>query len=88
MDEKQPIQVAQAIYDRLMATYPPKINPLSEEPPKPYIHFEHLFHVLEMLDSYHWAWRGDCQNETIFPVFGPFTKPDFDFNGGAVTFRS
>lgn len=82
MDEKQPIQVVQEIYDRLMETYPPKINTLSEKDPKPYIHFEHLFHVLEMLYSYHWVWSGDCRNETIFPVFGPFIKSDFDFNGG------
>lgn len=83
MDEKQPIQIVQAIYDKLIETYPPKANPFLKDP-KPYIHFEHLFHVLEMLDSYHWGWRGDCRNETIFPVFAPFTKPDFDFDGSVL----
>lgn len=84
MDDKQPINIVQDIYDRLMAVYPPKENPFSCEAPQPYIHFEHLFHVLEMLDSYHWVWRGNCKNEAIFPVFAPFTKSDFDFDGSVL----
>ena len=65
MDEKRPIKIVQDICDRLMAVYPPKENPFSCEAPQPYIHFEHLFHVLEMLDSYHWVWRGNCKNEAL-----------------------
>lgn len=81
MEENQPIQIVQKIYDRLMETYPPVINPFAYSDPKPSINFEHLFHVLEMLDSYHWAWRGDCKNDAIFPVFAPFSKSDFEFDG-------
>lgn len=84
MDEKRPIKIVQDIYDRLMSVYPPKKNPFLCEAPKPFIHFEHLFHVLEMLDSYHWVWRGICKNEAIFPIFAPFTKPDFDFDGSVL----
>lgn len=34
-----------------------------------------------MLDSYHWVWDGACKNESRFPVFGPFTRQDFGFDG-------
>lgn len=81
MDENSPIHIVQEIYDKLMGTYPAKHNPFLTEDPKPYIHFEHLFHVLEMLDSYHWVWDGACKNESCFPVFGPFTRQDFGFDG-------
>lgn len=73
IDEKHPIQIVQAIYNKLMETYPPKANPFLKDS-KPYIHFEHLFHVLEMLDSYHWGWRGDCRNEAIFASLRTFHK--------------
>lgn len=83
-NEDQPIQIVQDIYDRLMEVYPPKENPFSSEDPKPNVHFEQLFHVLEMLESYYRVWRGHCKNEAIFPIFAPFTKSDFDFDGSVL----
>lgn len=80
-NEDLPIQIVQDIYDKLMTEYPPKENPFSFEDPKPNVHFEHLFHVLEMLDSYYRVWRGHCKNESIYPVFAPFVKPGIDFDG-------
>lgn len=43
-----------------------------------HINFEQVFHVLEMLDSYNRAWNGQCKASRLYPVFAPFTKPDFD----------
>lgn len=74
---KNPITIVKDIYDKLMTVYPPDhSNPYLYKQPPPYVHFEHLFHVLEMLYSYESVWNGKCHNADIFPVFAPFTRPD------------
>ncbi len=50
-------------------SYFPLYKPLRAD-----VNFEHLFHVLEMLDSYRMAWKDKCHNDRC-PVFAPFTKP-------------
>ena len=56
LNPDNPINVVDDIYKRLMRTYPPnRSNPYVSETATPYIHFEHLFHVLEMLNAYSWA---------------------------------
>lgn len=81
LDKSNPIAVVNDIYNKLMSTYPSDhSNPYIKESPIPHINFEHLFHVLEMLDAYGWVWYENCKNADMYPVFAPFTKPDIIFN--------
>lgn len=58
LTQGNPITIVDDIYNQLMCTYPPDCsNPYISGTPTPYIHFEHLFHVLEMLDAYGWVWN-------------------------------
>ena len=67
--------------NQLMSTYPPDCsNPYISETPTPYIHFEHLFHVLEMLDAYSWVWSKNSKNPNLYPVFAPFIRPNIEFD--------
>ena len=69
------------IYNWLMKNYPPdRSNPYVGETPTPYIHFEHLFHVLEMLDAYSWVWSRNSKNPNLYPVFAPFVQPNISFD--------
>lgn len=75
------ITIVNDIYNWLMENYPSECsNPYISGTPAPYIHFEHLFHVLEMLDAYSWVWNKKCNNPNRYPVFAPFTKPNIDFD--------
>lgn len=49
---------------------------------EPNVHFEHLFHVMEMYLSYERSWGNNCKNPQIYPVFGPFIAPTqhYDIN--------
>lgn len=81
LDKNNPIAVVNDIYNKLMSTYPPDhSNPYINGTPTPYIHFEHLFHVLEMLDAYGWVWSRNSKNTNMYPVFAPFTQPDINFS--------
>lgn len=87
LTQGNPITIVDDIYNQLMCTYPPDCsNPYISGTPTPYIHFEHLFHVLEMLDAYGWVWNKKCNNPDRYPVFAPFTKPNMSF--GLNTLRS
>lgn len=71
------ITVVDDIYKRLMCAYPTdRSNPYISGTPTPYIHFEHLFHVLEMLDAYSWVWSRNSKNPNLYPVFAPFIQPN------------
>lgn len=75
------ITIVNDIYNWLMENYPSeRSNPYVGGTSTPYIHFEHLFHVLEMLDAYGWVWNKKCNNPNRYPVFAPFTKPNIDFD--------
>lgn len=75
------ITIVDDIYNWLMENYPPdRSNPYVGGTPTPYIHFEHLFHVLEMLDAYSWVWSRNSKNPNLYPVFAPFTKPNIGFD--------
>jgi hypothetical protein len=50
------------VYNKLKETYPEVPN------------FEHIFHILEMLYSYNFVWKGNCKNPSMFPLFAPFVK--------------
>lgn len=81
LNPNNPITVVDDIYNRLVCTYPPdRSNPCISKIPTPYIHFEHLFHVLEMLYSYGWVWSGNCKSPNLYPAFAPFIKPDICFD--------
>ena len=75
------ITIVDDIYNWLMKNYPPdRSNPYVGETPTPYIHFEHLFHVLEMLDAYSWVWSRNSKNPNLYPVFAPFVQPNISFD--------
>ena len=75
------INIVDDIYNQLMCTYPPDCsNPYISGTPTPYIHFEHLFHVLEMLDAYSWVWIRNSKNPNLYPVFAPFIQPNISFD--------
>ncbi len=75
------ITIVDDIYNQLMCTYPPDYsNPYISGTPTPYIHFEHLFHVLEMLDAYSWVWSRNSKNPNLYPVFAPFIQPNIKFD--------
>ena len=52
------------VYNRLKETYPCEPN------------FEHIFHVLEMLESYNRVWSHECKNARIYPIISPFVVPE------------
>lgn len=81
LDRNVPITLGKDIYEKLMESFPPgNDNPWSDREPTPNIHFEHIFHVLEMLYSYAYVWDGTNKNPRIFPVFAPFTSANFNFH--------
>lgn len=70
--------IIQDIYNRLTNNYPPtqrqSMDWKATEEPKTNIHFEILFHVLEIYLAYKPAWDGKCHNGDIFPYFALFSK--------------
>lgn len=81
LDPSNSITIVKDIYDKLKMAYPPdRSNPFLRKAPEPNVHFEHLFHVLEMLYSYGWVWDGKCHNANLFPAFAPFTLPNMEFD--------
>jgi hypothetical protein len=72
--------LVERIYKQLMATFPVNHNLWWISNPQPYIHFEILFHVMEQMRAYGFAWDGNCKNPYMYPYFAPFTKGDFGFS--------
>lgn len=70
--------IVQQIYERLITNYPlapsQSMNWKAAENTKPNIHFEILFHILEMYLAYKKAWDGKCKNGEIFPYFALFSN--------------
>ena len=74
-----PIKIVEEIYQRMKTQLPPDVNPWANTN-EPYVHFEMLFHAMEMYLSYYHATHSKCSNPDIFPVFAPFIKqqPAYD----------
>ena len=86
LDKNNPIAVVNDIYNKLMSTYPPDhTNPYINGTPTPYIHFEHLFHVLEMLDAYSRVWSRNSKTPNLYPVFAPFVQPNISFDANTLS---
>lgn len=71
------------IYTKLTQNYPlSQQQGLDWRTTKPYvpnIHFEILFHVLEMYIAYKPAWDGNCHNGDIYPYFALFSKDSVNY---------
>ena len=74
-----PIKIVEEIYQRMKTQLPSDVNPWTGTA-KPYVHFEMLFHAMEMYLSYYHATHSKCSNPDIFPVFAPFITllPSYD----------
>lgn len=79
-DNSHDIYIVKEIYDKLVAEFPTCNNAWWVENPKPNIHFEILFHVMEQLVSYSSVWQRRNHNENMYPYFAPFTKSGFNFS--------
>lgn len=62
-DKKTYFTTTTRIYNTLKDCYPGVPN------------FEQIFHVLEMLSSYHWVWNEDCKNPNMYSIIAPFINP-------------
>lgn len=72
--------LVERIYQYLISVFPADHNIWWVANPKPNIHFEILFHVLEQMRAYEWVWSEQCHNPFRYPYFAPFTKSNFDFS--------
>lgn len=72
--QSSPVTIVEDMYQYLMATLPPPADPLVQNP-QPYVHFELLFHVMEMFLTYASVWNGNNKNSDRFPIFAPFVSP-------------
>ena len=71
--QSSPVTIVEEMYQYLMATLPPPTDPFVQ-PPKPYVHFELLFHVMEMYLTYASVWNGNNKNPDRYPIFAPFVS--------------
>ena len=69
------VGIVDEMYQHLMSTLPAGIYNC-----QPYVHFEMLFHVLEMYSSYGRTWNGKCHNPNIYPIFAPFVSPTMQYD--------
>lgn len=76
-----PVTVVEDIYQHLLVNLPAPVDPLAHNS-QPYVHFELLFHVMEMYLSYAKAWDGNNNNPDIYPIFAPFVSAakQYDLN--------
>lgn len=72
--QSSPVTIVDEMYQHLMATLPPPADPLTQ-PPQPYVHFELLFHVMEMYLTYASVWSSNNKNSDRYPIFAPFVLP-------------
>lgn len=68
------------IYQLLIEKFPVDQNLYWLSSQKPNIHFEIIFHVMELLMAYEGVWSNSNQNPSTYPYFAPFTKQNFEFN--------
>lgn len=66
-----PVTIVEDMYQHLMETLPPPVDPLTPNP-QPYVHFELLFHVMEMYLTYASVWNSSNRNSDRYPIFAPF----------------
>lgn len=69
------VGIVDEMYQHLMSTLPAGIYNS-----QPYVHFEMLFHVLEMYGSYGRTWNDKCHNPNIYPIFAPFVSPTMQYD--------
>lgn len=74
------INLVDEIYHTLVDKFPCDQNLWWIENPKPNIHFEILFHVLEQLRAYSSVWDNQNRNPETYPYFAPFTQPNIKFS--------
>lgn len=67
---KKDIDVVEEMYQYMKTTLPAGWNQT-----EPNVHFEMLFHVLEMYKAYGMVWKYECKNSDIYPIFAPFISP-------------
>ena len=67
------------VYERLCADYPQGALDPNAEASYGIIHFERIFHVLEMLESYSYVWIYKYRDFTKVPLFAYFTNPNFAY---------
>lgn len=72
--QSSPVTIVEDMYQHLMATLPPTPDPLTQFP-QPYVHFELLFHVMEMYLAYASVWSDNNKNSDRYPIFAPFVAP-------------
>ena len=79
--QDSPVTIVEDMYQHLLANLPAPADPLAHNP-QPYVHFELLFHVMEMYLSYANVWGGNNNNPDIYPVFAPFVSAakQYDLN--------
>ena len=72
--QSSPVTIVEEMYQYLMATLPSQADPFVQNP-QPYVHFELLFHVMEMYVTYASVWVGNNKNSDRYPIFAPFVIP-------------
>lgn len=67
------------VYEKLCADYPQGALDPNDEASYGIIHFERIFHILEMLDSYSHVWAYKFTDISKVPLFAYFTSPNFEY---------
>lgn len=73
------ITLLRDIYEHICRTYSPKPLDPNAKGAAAKVHFEILFHILEMLSTYSRSWAPGTHQIHRAP-FAPFIRPAFDFN--------
>lgn len=81
--QSSPVTIVEDMYQQLMETLPPSADPLAQAP-QPYVHFELLFHVMEMYLTYASVWSGNNKNPDRYPIFAPFVESTKTYDANAL----
>lgn len=68
------------VYEHICSHHYPNILDPKDKESAGIVHFEILMHIVELLSSYRYTWRGE--RSAIEPCFASFIHPAFDFVGG------
>ena len=68
------------IYEHICSHHYPNILDSKDKASAGVVHFEILMHIVELLSSYRYTWRGE--RSAIDPCFASFIHPAFDFREG------